>query len=198
MTWAPDYLTLGQMKGWLRLTDTNDDVELATCITAASRAVDRCTGRQFGQVAVAETRTYRAEYDGRCRAWLVEHDDLGDLTGFQVAIDGTAVTAYSFEPLNALAKGRVYTRLRLGSGAESFPGAAGSLVELTGRWGWPSVPATVQQAVKTQAHRFFARRDSPFGIAGSPDAGNELRLLAKVDPDVELMLNAYRRRWFAA
>ena len=39
-----------------------------------------------------------------------------------------------------------------------------------------------------EASRWFARRNSPYGIAGSPEMGSELRLLAKLDPDVAVML----------
>ena len=51
-----------------------------------------------------------------------------------------------------------------------------------------------QEATLLQASRLAARRDSPFGVAGSPDAGSEMRLLARVDPDVAVALEPYRRR----
>jgi hypothetical protein len=44
-----------------------------------------------------------------------------------------------------------------------------------------------------QASRFYARRDSPYGVAGSPDLGSEVRLLSKVDPDVAVSLADYVR-----
>jgi len=55
------------------------------------------------------------------------------------------------------------------------------------------VPTTVKQATLLQASRVFARREAPFGVAGSPDMGSELRLLEKVDPDVAVMLVPYVR-----
>lgn len=193
MTWAPDYLTLSELKGWLRIDDTVDDAELAVAITAASRAVDRCCGRQFGQVAVVEERFYVAAWDRRCSEWYVELDDLADDAGLTVVDDaGATFTDYTLEPRNAVAKGKVWTRVALGSGTPT------GALSVTAQWGWPSVPDTVKLATRLQASRFMARRDSPFGIAGSPDQGSELRLLARVDPDVELMLSDYRRRWYAA
>ena len=50
------------------------------------------------------------------------------------------------------------------------------------------VPSSVKLAVLLQASRWVKRREAPFGIAGSPEMGNELRLLAKLDPDVMVLL----------
>lgn len=199
MTWAPDYATLGQLKGWLKIGDTEDDTELATVLTAASRAVDVACARQFGQVASAQVRTYEAVYNRHvgAGAWVAEIDDVQDLTGLGVSVAGTSVTDYSFEPVNALVEGMPYTRLVLGSAAEAVPTTTAPSIDVTAKWGWVAVPDTVLQAVKLQSSRLFKRRDAPFGIAGSPDAGSELRLLAKVDPDVELILKRYVRKWWA-
>lgn len=60
------------------------------------------------------------------------------------------------------------------------------------------MPAVVSSACLIQAARFFVRRDSSYGIAGSPELGNELRLLARLDPDVALLLTSVKRWWAAA
>lgn len=60
-----------------------------------------------------------------------------------------------------------------------------------------AVPASINLATLIQAARFVKRRDAPFGVAGSPDMGNELRLLARLDPDV-LVLVANHRNWWSA
>lgn len=61
-----------------------------------------------------------------------------------------------------------------------------------------TVPAGVNTATLIQAARFFKRRDSPYGVAGSPEMGSELRLQAKLDPDVYVMIKPYRAWWGAA
>ena len=66
-------------------------------------------------------------------------------------------------------------------------------MSVTATFGWAAVPATIHNACLLQASRFFADRNMPHGIAGSPDLGNELRLLAKVHPDVEVMVTPYKR-----
>lgn len=56
------------------------------------------------------------------------------------------------------------------------------------------VPKPVSIATKLQASRWYKRRDAPFGVAGSPELGSELRLLPKLDPDVEVLLNGQGER----
>jgi Phage gp6-like head-tail connector protein len=198
MTWAPNYLTVDEMKSWLRISDTVDDVEITAAIAAASRAVDVCCSRQFGQVDSPEVRTYEGAYDRRERAWSVDVDDIADVTSLAVSIASVAQTSVVPLPSNAVLKGRVYTRLQFDGSIALACFSQPPQIDVTAIWGWVDVPATVTMATRLQASRFLTRRDSPFGVAGSPDQGSELRLLARVDPDVELMLGAYRRHWSSA
>lgn len=195
MAWEPDYATEQDLKSYLRIGDSVDDLELSTAITAASRAIDHFTNRQFGVVAAAEERTYEVEWSRRHGKWkTIGMDDLSSTTGLVVTVSGSAVTTYTLLPRNASEEGRPYTRMLLRSATASTDnGPKTVLVE--GFWGWSSTPDTVKNACLVQAARFFKRRDSVFGIAGSPEFGSELRLLSKVDPDVESMLRHYRRDW---
>lgn len=199
MTWAPDYATPAELRGFVDITTTTSTVEQQLAVTSASRAVDRSAGRQFGQLAAAAEWTYDAVYDRHVGAWIVTVDDVQDLTGFAVAVAGTAVTDYDLFPRNAADKGRPYTELRFGDDAEAFPTVTSPAVAITALWGWSAVPDTVKLATLMQANRFAARRASPYGVAGSPadGGGGELRLLERVDPDVAVLLASYRRRWWA-
>jgi hypothetical protein len=195
MTWAPDYVTSTELKAFLRISDAVDDAQIALAITAASRAVDRHTNRQFGKVTASEARTYTARWDrDRCK-YVVFIDDLADETGLTVVDDnGTAITDYTLKPTNADVKGMPWTHLVINSGGNC---REDGITATTDMWGWGSVPVAVEQATMLQAERFFKRRDAPFGVAGSPDVGSELRLLAKVDPDVAVALGPYLRWWGA-
>lgn len=195
MAWAPDYVTTADAKAYLRIGDTVDDAQIALAVTAASRAVDRACGRQFGQLAAATAWFYTLEYDRRSGVWLAPIDDVATTTGMVVSVDGTVTTDYRLMPRQAVAKGRVWTTLVLGSSVAGT--ATEDALSLTASFGWPAVPSSVKQATLLQSARFLARRDSPFGIAGSPDAGSEMRLLATVDPDVRVSLDAYVRRVWA-
>lgn len=191
MVWAPDYVQPQELKNYLGISENNLDVFIGYWITTASRNVDDFCGRQFGQVAVAEARTYTPVWDRHLGKYVTEIDDLQDLTDLAIEdANGNAVTAYTFEPTNALQKGRPYERL-------VTTARTGDLTP-TARWGWSAVPAAVKVGLLLQAGRLNARKDSPFGIAGSPQEGSELRLLAQLDPDFRTSLKPFVRKWWAA
>lgn len=193
MAWAPDYVTAAELKAYLRINDAVDDVQIALAVTAASRAVDRNCNRQFGQVAAPEARTYTARWDVQRRKYVVDIDDLMTVTGLSISTDA-AVTDYSLKPSNAAPKGKPWTLLVLNEGGTCEDDG----VTVTAQFGWAAVPTAVKQATLMQAARFFKRRDAAFGVAGSPELGSELRLLAKVDPDVAVALGPYQRWWAVA
>lgn len=195
MAWEPDYITDVEMRKYLRIPDTDDDAELAVAISASSGAVNLSTGRQFGKVDTAEERKYTAQWDRRRCRWVVVIDDLMTTTDLAVSCTGGTITDYTLEPVNAAAKGRPWEILVVNSTSSVMPTDLENDVEITGTWGWTAVPSPVKLATRLQASRFHARRDSPYGIAGSPDQGHELRLLARVDPDVAVMLRRYARKW---
>lgn len=191
MPWQPDYITTDDLKAYLYVSsaDVADDVQLAVWCTAASRAVDAKANRQFGQLAGPAGRTYRrpAAYDVVSGLWLVEIDDVQDITGLTVDGGAYATSGAVLLPDNAPADGKPYERL-------GFADAPAGPVVVVARWGWDAVPVQVTGAVKLQANRWNARRASPLGVAGSPDQGSELRLLSRLDPDVAPMLAGVMRR----
>jgi hypothetical protein len=196
MAWAPDYITVDELEAFQRIDDDLDAVELASAISAASRAIDNHTNRQFGKVDVPEEREYTARFNYERGLWVVDIDDLQDGSGLAVEVDGTALTSatWTLEPRNAVKRGKAYTRLVIHADAAAQPcGAVGEVVGLA-PWGWLAFPATVTQACKLQSSRFASRRNSPYGIAGSPSDGSEMRLLSRVDPDVAVSLGGFWRR----
>lgn len=186
MTWAPDYVDADALADFVRTASDNPYV--ATYGTAAARAVDDYCNRQFGKLAAPALFTYDAHraaplHDG---TWLLLVDDVQDITGAAVTVDGTAVaagaTGYMWWERNAVAKGVPYTGLRL---ADKPAGEVG----LTVAFGWNATPAAVTGAVWLQVNRWHIRRESPYGTAGSPSEGSEVRLSARLDPDVRAILS---------
>lgn len=199
MAWAPDYVTTAEARAYVtRHADTVDDTELALAVTAASRAVDRHTNRQFGVVSAAVERSYTARWDRRRCRWVVDIDDLMTTTGLTVTVGAGTITAYTLEDVNAAADGRPWTRMVVDADSSVTPTNAENDVTIDALWGWTAVPTPVEQATLLQTSRLFVRRNAPFGIAGSPDSGSEMRLLARVDPDVAVTLGPYVRWWAAA
>jgi hypothetical protein len=204
MAWAPEYCTSAELKAYTRIDDNVDDAQIALAISAASRTVDRYANRQFGLVAAPEARYYTAEYDRDLCRWTVSIDDLMTVTGLLVNADlqddGTysdTIDEYALRPVNAAPKGRAWTRIVVHPTSTNRPNGKDAAVEVTARYGWTTVPDQVKQATLLQATRILERRNSPYGIAGSPDTGSELRLLAKLDVDVAVILGPYVRQWGA-
>jgi hypothetical protein len=192
MAWAPDYCTIPELKAYVGLDDTIDDVVMVSAISAASRVIDHATNRQFGKVAAPETRTYRARPDYELGRWMVDVDDY-QTAPTAVTVDAGTVTTYVKEPYNAVQRGRPWTRITFTADSEFTPDSHPHEVVVTALWGWTTVPEPVKQACLLQASRLFVRRHSPFGVAGSPDMGSEVRLLARADPDVAVTLQDFKR-----
>ncbi len=192
--WKPDYVSVALLKSYLRVDedDDQDDALFALYISTASRAVDDFCGRQFGSTEAPESRRYGSRWDRDRRGYVTAIDDLQSTAGLVVTAAGTVLVAdddYQLEPANAPERGKPYERL--------VTDRSGELELTTDVWGWATVPASVQTGTMLQASRLEARRDSPFGVAGSPSEGSELRLLAALDPDLQTSLRPFRRKWWA-
>lgn len=204
MAWQPDYITLPEAKANLRIptADTADDADLQLHITAASRNIDRFANRQFGKVDATTDRYYAASYDRDWRCWTVQIDDLHSAAALEVAYDdagdGTFTTDLEFTvgPLSAPADGKPYEYLRI-TGTTRLTAIPDGVRVRSAGFGWNAIPKPVKDGVHLQVNRFFVRRNSPYGVAGSPELGNEMRLLNKLDPDVEVMVRPFQRYWAA-
>lgn len=207
MGWQPEYATVGELTAHTRISDTADDAQAAIAIATASRAIDNRCNRQFGKVPVAEARTYTPRWSRHRQGWRVPIDDLMTATGLLVAVDqdgsgayATTIATYRLRPTNAVVAGQPWTELFIPSTAVITLGTVSlaDSVQVTASWGWPGVPDAIRQACLLQASRLLSRRDSPYGIAGSPEVGSEMRLLARLDADVAVAVEPYRRRVWAA
>lgn len=184
------YATLDELKAHLNidLTDTSEDTKLQLALDAVTELIDEATSRTFAVAAEpASARFYTAASD---RAVFI--DDAVTITQVESPV-GTVwddALEYDAEPVNGPALGRPYEEIvSLGLAWSRVHND----VKITATWGWPATPKRVKQACLIQSARVFRRPDSPFGVAGSPELGNELRLLARLDPDVENLLATLRR-----
>lgn len=190
------YCTLAELKASLAITDAVDDTPLEAAIQATSRMIDDYTGRFFYQQGTTNAPVARLYTP--LDAFIINMDDNVSIS--QIATDDNlskqydtvfATSDFMVEPVNNPLRGWPVTRV-LAIGRFVFPYYLPQSVEIRGVWGWPSVPAEINMATLIQAARLFTRRQSPFGIAGSPDLGT-VRLVAKLDADVEMLLRAFRR-----
>jgi hypothetical protein len=190
------YASLQEVKNALRIIDTVDDTLLEMAIESASRLIDGHTGRHFYSTGTA-IRYFVAQDD-----FVVEVDDLRTnavVIKSSGSADGVFNTTwdeddYQLEPLNGILDGISwpYTRIRA-IGDYLWPISGGeALIQVTGVWGWPSVPIAVKQACVIQSSRIFKRLDSPLGVAGFGDMG-AMRVSRDLDPDVAQLVMPYKR-----
>jgi len=187
------------VKSALRVTDTVDDSLLEISIEAASREIDGWCERVF--TSSTATRIYRP-----IDAFHVETDDIQSITTLKTDTDGSgvfsttwSVTDFQLEPLNGVSggiKSPFYVIRAVGQ--YLFPiyeprnvNANQASVEVTGVFGFATIPTAVRQACILLAMRQFKRYDSPTGVMGFGDLG--LVRVGRVDPDVEKLLMPFKR-----
>lgn len=186
-----DYATLAELKAKLDITDSDDDSELQSVLSAVSRLIDEHCGRFFYRET--QTRYFTAE-DG-------DYLELGDLVSVATLStdandDRTYETTwtdtdYDLWPYNAALHGKPYTEIQVApTGIYAFPTGA-KAVKLVGVFGWPSVPNAIKDACLLWSERIWKRRDAIFGVLGSIDTG--MIRIAGADPDVLTMLWPYTR-----
>lgn len=192
MAIANGYATLAEIQA--RLGISSDTTILENIVEAVSRQFDNWCNRRFYKNTGDETRYYTSE-----DTWSIWTDDIVSVTTIGTDEDGDhtyeiswATTDFDLHPFNAVLDGKPYTSIGVTQlGRYRFP-LIDRAVAVTGVFGWNAIPDPVNEACLIQSERIYRRKDSPFGVAGTPEFG-QLRLLARLDPDVEMLLSAYRR-----
>lgn len=171
------YCTLAQLKAEvLPATSSTFDSQLEASINAASRQIDGWCGWRFWQDASVVAREFRADDPRYCcipegisttTGLIVKIDDDGDGT-FETTL--TVNTDFYLAPLNADGDGRGWSELVLANNY-GFPVLANGRpgVQVTARFGWPTVPDVVVEATINQAILLYKSKDSAFGAAALPD-----------------------------
>lgn len=197
------YTTLANQKTFLSITDSADDTLLENLIESASRSIDRIANRRFYADSSASARTYRAYSNiyvfvddiSSTNGLIVKTDDDGDGT-FETTL--TITTDFIVEPMTAIAKDRPITQLTIVNTAKSFPIFPGIFsnglrpgVEVTAKWGFPSVPDDIEVATQILTADLYKRKDSPGGVLGLGDLG-AIRM-TPLGRDVTAMVRAYKK-----
>ncbi len=189
-----DYVTVDEVKNSQELMGVNfADYDVIKAIPAASRAVENYTGRPTFGTTVG-TRYYtpqEARYltiDDLVTVGSVTTDNNGDGT-FETV--WTQNTNYVLEPLNNPAIGWPYTQLRVhplsGLWLPPWPRS----VQVTGTFGWPSVPESIYTATLILAAQTVKRvREAPFGVVGLGIDNIAVRI-SSVDTQLRQHLDPY-------
>ena len=197
------YATLTEIKNYMSISDNTDNDLLEDLIESASRSIDRIANRRFYLDATASARLYRAYSD-----IFVYVDDIGTTSSLVVATDENGNGTYSktltlnqdyiLDPLTASSLGRPFTQLTMVSNTETWPIFPGLTqnglrpgVQVTARWGWPSVPDDINMACLILAADLYKRKDAPGGILGLGDLG--VVRMSPVGRDITAMVRAYKK-----
>lgn len=194
-----DYVSLEEMKNTLELSNlTYADTDLQDAISAASLSVDNHCGRQFASSGgTAEVRYYTATTSA-----YLEIDDASTVGTVKSDYDGngsyettwTLNTDYVLEPQNAAALGLPFNQILplYVTSSLRFPAYTNG-IQVTGEFGWGTVPSPVKVVTKILATRLLRRqRDAPFGVYGMGVDGSAMRI-PRIDPDLEFLLDPYVR-----
>lgn len=182
MAQGDPYISREQLKLVLGITDPSEDALIDRAVKGATRAIDNRTAySSFWPADVAEVR--RIDTTGRVvvrrgTAKLLLNDGIDPTRAFSVAGRSSA----SLMPFDAVQRGRPATAIDLGS-----IGSIPAYYDVTGFWGgWPEPPDDIVMATQLQSQRYYKRRGSPEGIAGSAEWG--LIRVPHLDPDVRGIL----------
>lgn len=185
MALGDPYISRNQLKSVLGITDNSEDDIIDRAVFGATRAIDNKTPYStFWNTVTPVTR--RIDIEGRIvpkRGYdpyfkLLLNDGIASTSGFAVSGQSSALLL----PSDAIAKGRPATALKLPWGCISD-----GYLDIAAIWGWPTLPDDIFMAAQLQSQRYYKRRGSPEGIAGSAEWG--LVRVPNLDPDVKAILD---------
>jgi hypothetical protein len=186
------YATVDELKDELKTSVDTRDAMYQSKLDAASRRVDKDTGRPhgYGQDTGVTSRIYRPTHPE-----LLLVDDVSTSVGLVVEVGrGTTWStvdsgSYDQLPENAEADGRAIEVLRRAVGCWPLWGA--QRVRVTAKWGWPAVPDEIKNATLLLAQRLLSRKDSPTGVQGFSDLG--VVRVSRYDPDYDALIGSFVR-----
>lgn len=173
------------------------DDELDNAALAMSAGIDMALGRSFGKDGDDVARIFTA-LDPRC----LTINDLAELTTLKTDEDADGVfertwadTDLMLGPLNSDVEGLPWTRIDVTRlGRYRFPRDLGA-IEITGKWGWPSVPPQIGEACWILIEQLNIRkRKMPMGFQITPES---VAYIVRHDPQLAFLFHGLSRRKLA-
>lgn len=189
MALGDTYIDLADLKGYLKIALTKIELDdaLLDALQSSSQEIERQTNRQFNMTDTASARKYAPNRRGdkvlvddfyTTVGLVVEYDSTGNGDWVELTLD----TDYELKPTNGIQDGQpgwpfceivIYQPIPVFRVNRRDNRAS---VRVTAKWGWAAVPKPVRQACLIIAAETFQLKDAPFGVAGSDQFGNVLRV----------------------
>jgi hypothetical protein len=196
------YVTLAEFQNYTGMTTLTaaETSSIESAIEAASRSIDRIANRRFYADSVAFARLYRPQ-----DIYRLIVDDISTTTDLAVNLDADGKGNYTdaltidvdfiLDPVNAPSKGRPYTMVTMvgstGTSTWPFPTSFRPSVQVTAKWGWPSVPDDIVEACLILSADYMKRASSVGGVVGLSELG-AIRM-SPLGRDIAAIVRAYRR-----
>lgn len=180
------YISRVEIKSILGITTSDEDSMIDRCCMGATKAIDRRSGWRSFWLTGTQTRTVSThrrvvpvresgyQYLKLLLPMGIVTTDVFEVPGYPQA------TPLDTDELN---EGRPVDSIRFPWGT-SF-GSYGE-VDIITQWGWPTLPDDIQLAAQLQTLRYYNRKGSPGGAAGSAEWG--IVTIPRLDPDVRAIL----------
>jgi hypothetical protein len=189
------YCTVDDVKTYLDIDETDDDVLLASCIERAQAVIDRHTSRTFEATVDATKYLDAAEdVDGR----TLHVGAAGDLCAITSVTNGDgsvlASTDYVTQPRNQTPYYAI--RLLASSGHTwTYVTDPENAIKVVGKWAYSaSAPPDIEQACLRLAVVFYRQKDTTAEIDRPLLAGDGTIVMPQtIPPDVRSLLKPYPR-----
>jgi len=195
------YTTLKEYKKRFDIEDNKDDSDIENVITAVSRSIDTICWQRFFTTAADETRYFTADFTVHLRLpeRIVSINTLKTDNDNDRTYENTwTATDYDLMPFNAVVDGEPYRYIETTpNGNYSFPAGIAKGVEISGKFGWSTKPAAVEEACLLASHLTMSRRNSPYGVSGAAGVGQLTGVIQsmKADPIIMDLLGGYILRF---
>lgn len=178
MALGDPYATLAELKDRLGLTDDADDTKLSNMLAAASRGIEKFTGRQFNDAGTTTARLCVPDNEV-----LLKVDDFSTAVGLVIATDENddgvfevvwSTSDYELQPFNGIVDGETGWPYWMICSLWNhwFPTKRWPIyrfrtasVQVTARWGWAAVPSPVKEVCLLAAEEAYKLKDAPFTAA---------------------------------
>jgi len=197
------YVTLAQVIAELGTSSIADkDTRIEQAVEAASRQIDDYTGRRFWQDPTVAAREFYADDADELESTPTAVLDISTATGLIVKLDDndngtwsttlTIGTHFLLTPRNAAADGEPFTGIRLVDSGYRFPRSSSDRpgVQITAKFGFPSVPTAIAQACLIQSVLLYKATDAAMGGLSFGD-GAFMRVRGGLNPVAQSLVDRY-------